>query len=179
MELAELALGKLRGVRTREVTAWLGVPYAKPPLGALRLRAPQPPEPWTGERPATQFAAAAPQLNSQSPVAEPMVKRVGVSEDCLYLNVWSPAPDGARRPVLVWIHGGGFMMGTGATYDGAELAALGDLVVVTINYRLGALGFAAFGGIFGDRFDDNCAISSRRCAGCAITSRRSAAIRIA
>ncbi len=153
MEVARSALGELRGVRGRAVTAWLGVPYALPPVGALRLRAPLPIEPWHGERPAVQFAAAAPQLGSSSPVAEPMVKRVGTSEDCLYLNVWSPSTEG-RRPVLVWIHGGGFMMGTGATYDGAELAELGDIVVVTINYRLAALGFVGFGTLFGE-VDDN------------------------
>src|SRR5262249_18197245 len=85
-----------------------------------------------------------------------MVKKVGTSEDCLYLNVWSPAADAARRPVLVWIHGGACMMGTGATYNGADLAAMGDIVVVTINYRLGVLGFVPFGSLLGDdRFADN------------------------
>src|SRR5262249_51858422 len=149
----------LRGVRAGAVTAWLGVPYAHPPVGALRFRAPQPVEPWLGVRDAKQVSQCAPQLTGDTPVAEPMVKKLGTSEGCPYLNVWSPAPDGARRPVLVWIHGGACMMGTGATYDGAELAAMGDIVVVTINYRLGVLGFVPFGGLWGDdRFDDNCGI---------------------
>jgi para-nitrobenzyl esterase len=117
MTLAHTSLGTLRGIQTRSGSAWLGVPYAKPPVGMLRFRAPAPVEPWHGERDATRFAPAAPQFASESPVAEPMVKKVGTSEDCLYLNVWSPAADNARRPVLFWIHGGAFMMGTGATYD--------------------------------------------------------------
>jgi para-nitrobenzyl esterase len=156
MTLAHTSLGTLRGIQTRTGSAWLGVPYAQPPVGMLRFRAPAPAEPWQGERDATRFAPAAPQFAPDSPVAEPMVKKVGTSEDCLYLNIWSPAADSARRPVLFWIHGGAFMMGTGATYDGAELSAIGDIVVVTINYRLGALGFVNFRDLWNDdRFDSN------------------------
>jgi para-nitrobenzyl esterase len=156
MTLAQTSLGTLRGISTGSGSAWLGVPYAQPPVGTLRFRAPAPVQPWHGERDATRFAPAAPQFMADSPVAEPMIKKVGTSEDCLYLNIWSPAADAARRPVLFWIHGGAFMMGTGATYDGSELAALGDIVVVTINYRLGALGFVDFRDLFGDdRFDAN------------------------
>ena len=165
MEVATTALGQLRGVRTAGITAWLGVPYARPPVGALRFRAPQPAAPWTGVRDATRFAPAAPQLATDSPVAEPMVKKCGQSEDCLYLNVWSPAPDSARRPVLVWLHGGAFMMGTGATYDGAAFAAMADIVVVTLNYRLGVLGFCGFGGLWRDAgFDDNVGLLDQRAA---------------
>ncbi len=168
MDIADTSLGQLRGTRTggggaRPVTAWLGVPYARPPIGPLRLRAPVAPEPWTGVRDATRYGHAAPQLATDSPVAEPMVGKCGTSEDCLYLNVWSPAPDGAHRPVLVWIHGGAFMMGTGATYNGAELAAMGDIVVVTINYRLGVLGFVGFGALF-DGFDDNVGLLDQQAA---------------
>jgi para-nitrobenzyl esterase len=143
----QISSGTLAGTRDeRGICAWLGIPYAAPPVGELRFAAPQPPPAWTGERDATQYGKAAMQLSSATPVAEPMVQRLGTSEDCLTLNVWSPAADGAKRPVLVWIHGGAFMMGTAATYSGAELAALGDLVVVTVNYRLGPLGFVAFPG---------------------------------
>jgi para-nitrobenzyl esterase len=151
--------GRLRGLALGPVTAWLGVPYAAPPVGDLRFRAPQPVTPWTGERDATRFGHAAPQLSPETPLAEAMVKKNGTSDDCLTLNVWAPAAaatDGRPRPVLMWIHGGAFMMGTGATYDGAELAALGDVVIVTINYRLGLFGFVALGALWDDpRFDAN------------------------
>jgi len=111
----------------------------------LRFRAPQPVPSWTGLRPATQNAAAALQSGS---VTSPL-RRLGpgVSEDCLYLNVYAPsraATDGRLRPVLVWIHGGAFKGGSAALYPGAELAEQGDLVVVTLNYRLGVLGFVNF-----------------------------------
>jgi carboxylesterase type B len=80
------------------------------------------------------------------------------SENCLHLNVWTPGLDGARRPVLVWIHGGGFLIGAGSTavYEGQDLARRGDLVVVTINYRLGALGYAHLNGLWGEKFHDAC-----------------------
>ncbi|HEV7559153.1 MAG TPA: carboxylesterase/lipase family protein [Kofleriaceae bacterium] len=158
-DIASTSLGQLRGVRVGEVTAWLGVPYAKPPIGDRRFKAPIPVEPWTGVRDALALSPAAPQLSADSPVAEPIIKKIGTSEDCLYLNIWSPAADGAKRPVLVWIHGGAFMMGTGATYDGTDFATMGDIVVVTINYRLGVLGFVGFGSLWDDpRFDDNLGI---------------------
>jgi len=137
--------GALRGAEDRGVTAFLGIPFARPPVGDLRLRPPEPPAPWEGVRTAGTIAAWAPQ---QLPVGPSRIggEEVGTSEDCLYLNVWTPGPDpAARRPVMVWIHGGGFMSGSGggALYNGARLAAAGDVVVVTINYRLGVLGFAA------------------------------------
>jgi para-nitrobenzyl esterase len=118
-----------------------GIPYAQPPLGALRFAAPRPPEPWSGTRDASAFGASAP----QNPVALPLPGLdVGATgEDCLVLNVWTPDTDAMRRPVLVWIHGGGFMIGSASQslYDGAALAERGDVVVVTLNYRLGCLGF--------------------------------------
>ena len=157
--VVETKLGQLRGMRVGDVTAWLGVPYAKPPVGELRFKAPVPVEPWSGVRDALALSPAAPQLSAESPVSEPIIKKIGTSEDCLYLNIWSPAADSAKRPVLVWIHGGAFMMGTGATYDGTDFATMGDLVVVTINYRLGVLGFVGFGSLWDDpRFDDNLGI---------------------
>ena len=125
------------------VRAYKGIPYAAPPLGPLRWRPPQPVAAWTGVRPTHAFGPNSLQGVVWDDIA-PYV--AGVSEDCLYLNVWTPAApsDSARLPTMVWIHGGGFVAGSGAEprYDGARLAARG-IVVVTLNHRLNALGFLA------------------------------------
>ena len=131
--------GAVQGMTVGTVNEFLGVPYAAPPTGNLRWRPPQPPAPWQGIRDATQFAPSCPQPPS------PFAPHGTFSEDCLYLNVYTPTlpgGDGNRRPVLVWIHGGGLTEEGSSNYDGAKLAADGA-VVVTINYRLGALGFLA------------------------------------
>jgi para-nitrobenzyl esterase len=117
--------------------AFRGLPYAAPPVGNLRWRAPRRPASWTGVRDATQFAPSCPQAGS------PFLPPAPFSEDCLYLNVSTPTlRHNAHRPVLVWIHGGGLTEDSGRNYDPTKLAADG-IVVVTINYRLGALGFLA------------------------------------
>jgi para-nitrobenzyl esterase len=126
------------------VAAFLGVPFAAPPVGDLRWRAPQPPAPWHEPLDATRFGPSAPQP-SGGPL-DGLVPGMGVAEideDCLTLNVWTPGVDADSRPVLVWIHGGGFTIGGSAleTYDGSLLAAREDVVVVSCNYRVGALGF--------------------------------------
>ena len=134
--------GPLQGLEDRGTLVFRGIPYAQPPLGALRFRPPQPPQPWEGVRDAREFGPAAPQYAGLGGLA--LKRMVGrASEDCLYLNVWTPAADGKRRPVMVWIHGGAFVLGAGSQslYDGATLARRGDVVVVSINYRLGGLGF--------------------------------------
>lgn len=141
MTVAETAYGKVRGTEIGDgVIGWRGVPYARPPLGELRLRPPQPPEPWTGVRDATEYGNRSlqpePVRDPSAPGAPPM------DEDCLYLNVTAPAgADG--RPVLFWIHGGGHEMGQGTDQagDGAAFARSHGVVVVTLNYRLGALGY--------------------------------------
>jgi len=137
-----VAGGQLQGVERDGVTSWLGVPYAAPPLGPRRFRLPVPVEPWDGVRPATRSAGAALQGGSFGGSTRALGSAVG--EDCLYLNVHAPSAaraDGRPRPVLVWLHGGAFTGGSGALYQGGPLAEQGDLVVVTVNYRLGVFGF--------------------------------------
>ena len=128
-----------------DVSVYRGLPFAAPPVGDLRWRPPQPVAPWDGIRDATVAAPAC--VQTPIPAAVGSFYDAGVdeiSEDCLYLNVWSGAAPDARAPVLVWIHGGGLTIGNGAdvSYDGTALARRGA-VVVTINYRLGALGYLA------------------------------------
>lgn len=136
--IADPACGRLRGACENGVAVFRGVPYARPPVGALRWRPPQPPPPWRGVREAVRFG---PISHQPAPAGDPGVGAEPMSEDCLSLNIWTPSPDGAA-PVLVWVHGGGWITGSGSgrAYDGAALARQG-LVVVTINYRLGRLGF--------------------------------------
>ncbi|HET9108122.1 MAG TPA: carboxylesterase family protein [Steroidobacteraceae bacterium] len=144
--IVRVAQGKLAGLRQGPVNAFLGVPYAAPPIGRDRWRAPQPAPHWQGVRAADRFAPSCWQTilrRGLGPWAREFLPQGRVSEDCLYLNVWSPATVRRRRlPVLVWIPGGGFVSGSGsvALYDGARLAARG-IIVVTINYRVGILGF--------------------------------------
>ena len=130
--------GLVRGMTSGTVDEFLGLPYAAPPTGNLRWRPPQPAAGWSGVRDATTFGPSCPQ--APSPFAPPGP----FSEDCLYLNVYTPAARSSfgGRPVLVWIHGGGLEQDGARNYDGTKLAADG-VVVVTINYRLGALGFLA------------------------------------
>jgi len=143
--LVHITGGQLRGVGTQEgVRAFLGIPYALPPVGNLRWRAPQPPPPWDGVREARHFGPRAMQSYRWSDM---VFRSERVDEDCLYLNVWTP--DGASGlPVLVYFHGGGLVAGDGSElrYDGAGLARRG-IVVVTLNYRLGVFGFLVHPGL--------------------------------
>ncbi|HST08125.1 MAG TPA: carboxylesterase family protein [Gemmatimonadaceae bacterium] len=133
--------GTLEGLDTAGVMVFRGVPYAAPPVGDLRWKPPQPAKSWTGVRPATQLGHNCIQHQPYSDI-DPFA--AGVSEDCLYLNVWTKSTSGPPKPVMVWIHGGGFFAGFGGEerHNGARLAQKGA-VVVTINYRLGAFGFLA------------------------------------
>uniref|UniRef100_A0A663M3L9 Carboxylesterase type B domain-containing protein n=1 Tax=Athene cunicularia TaxID=194338 RepID=A0A663M3L9_ATHCN len=157
--------GKIRGLRTPlpneilgPVEQYLGVPYASPPTGERRFQPPEPPSSWTGVRNATQFAAVCPQylderslLNDMLPVwftanLDTVVTYVqDQNEDCLYLNIYVPTEDdihdqNSKKPVMVYIHGGSYMEGTGNMIDGSILASYGNVIVVTLNYRLGVLG---------------------------------------
>ncbi|MCP4752585.1 MAG: carboxylesterase family protein [Proteobacteria bacterium] len=137
--IVETAKGKVEGVQTTGYQYFLGVPFAAPPVGDLRFRAPQPVSAWSGVRDAGRVGLSSMQDVSTWPGME-----VGdQGEDCLYLNVHTPKSDGGRRPVMFWIHGGGFTYGSGTQtmFKGGRLAARGDVVVVTFNYRLGAFGF--------------------------------------
>ncbi|NCG36816.1 MAG: carboxylesterase family protein [Actinobacteria bacterium] len=138
------SLGALQGRIRDGVHEFLGVPYAAPPIGDLRFRPPQPPIPWDGTRSATHLGASAPQIE-RDPDSPLPATGYATNEDCLFLNVYTPAPDNAARPVLIWIHGGSYMTGRGATVDGGPFARNGDIVVVSINYRLGLLGFMELG----------------------------------
>ncbi len=144
--LVETGLGALEGFQRDGVRVFRGIPYAEPPVGERRFVAPQPPKPWAGVRDATEFGPSAPQPSLMM-AALPGIDLGEQSEDCLYLNVFAPADGGSGRPVMVWIHGGGFVIGAGrqSIYDGSALVRRGDVVVVTVNYRLGALGFLDWG----------------------------------
>lgn len=161
MTIVQLGSGSLRGAtaptKSGEVQCYLGVPFAAPPVGALRFRPPAPVEPWPGVRDATRFAPAAPQNPDPFLVAAGLVGPPTSEEECLNLNVWTPRAEAARRPVLVWIHGGAYVSGSNSsgTSNGSELAASLDVVVVAINYRLGVLGFLHLEHLFGDEYRDS------------------------
>jgi para-nitrobenzyl esterase len=138
--------GDVAGERVGGAVRYLAIPYAEPPVGELRFAAPVPAAPWSGVRFETDFASPCPQPPSQQGPAS-------MDEDCLYLNVWAPDGDVSDAPVMVWIHGGGFRTGSAADivpltadhlwYDGKAFAERHGVVVVTLNYRLGPLGFLA------------------------------------
>src|SRR5262245_4742922 len=140
--------GELRGARENGVAVFRGVPYAAPPVGDLRFAPPRPVQPWPGARDARQDGPIAPQARSRLAHVMGDFERPQ-SEDCLTLTVWTPAADAGKRPVQVWIHGGAFGSGAGSLpwYSGERFATNGDVVAVSINYRLGALGFLCLPGV--------------------------------
>ena len=141
--IAKTASGAVRGTELGSgVVGFLGLPYAAAPVGALRFRPPQRPAAWDGIREADRFGAVVPQTRSPGVFDELFGPTHPAGADCLNLNVWTPDPGAAGLPVLVWIHGGAFVIGSGSDslYDGATFARDG-VVTVTVNYRLGAAGF--------------------------------------
>src|ERR1700757_3985917 len=140
--VVDTAYGPVRGVDDGQVRLWRGVRYAAPPVGALRWRAPQPPAKWTTVADATAYGPVCPQ-----PTIPHIPLELGApqADDCLSLNIWtsSSTEPGDRKPVMVWVHGGAYVLGSASQplYDGRVLASQGDAIIVTVNYRLNALGF--------------------------------------
>jgi len=149
--------GPVRGYIEDALSVFKGLRYGAAPVGALRFKPPQRPAPWTEPADATAYGAPAiqsglaPGERKVSPGDPPAPDEPGSSEDCLFINVWTPGADDARRPVMVWLHGGGFANGSGgaAMYDGGALARKGDVVTVTVNHRLNVFGYLHLGDAFG------------------------------
>ena len=140
--IAHTHYGKVKGIQANGVNIWRGIPFAAPPVGPLRFQAPQPPESWDYIRETLEFGPI-----SHQPADTRGTRFGGTrpvhSEDCLYLNIWSPAAPKEPLPVMVWIHGGTFVTGAGSQpmFEGTEMASKGNVIVVTVNYRLGPFGF--------------------------------------
>ncbi len=149
--VADTTFGKIEGVTNSGVNVFKGIPYGADTGGANRFKPAQDPTPWTGVRQALKYGPAAPQSDPASGRQQDGKE----SEDCLVLNVWSRGlKDGGKRPVLFWIHGGGFrsLSGSSPGYDGTNLCLRGDVVVVTINHRLNCMGFTYFAEIGGEEY---------------------------
>ena len=153
--VAETSYGKVRGFVLRGITTFLGIPYGADTSGANRFMPPQKPTPWSDVYPAVWWGNTAPQ-NMEHRYANAYASFVDhwnyddVSEDCLRLNVWTPALDGKKRPVMVWLHGGGYTNGNAIEqdgYNGENFSRRGDTVFVSVNHRLGPMGYANFAGI--------------------------------
>lgn len=145
--------GRLEGDEQDRLIVFKGVPFAAPTDGPRRWLPPEQPARWNGLRDARHFGPVAPQNAVMNPALASMKIETAQSENCLNLNLWTPRIERARRPVMVWLHGGGFTIGAGSQeiYDGAVLARRGEVVVVTINYRLGPLGFLRLCDVTGGR----------------------------
>jgi para-nitrobenzyl esterase len=157
--IVHTAQGDIQGAQIAGVTQFRGIPYAKPPVGALRWVAPQAPESWAGVRDGSHFGPACPQA------PEVIADNGPHSEDCLLLNVY--VPPGAQdkpRPVILWVHGSGTVLGSGSYFDASKLAQATDAVVVTFNYRLGALGWLWTSGMQAERKGANFALQDQQAA---------------
>lgn len=161
--IAETTSGKIRGGIVDGIHLFRGVPYGAPTDGARRFLPPAAPKSWSGIRDTVEYGPGCPQNDYN------LVKPAGIawftpfyagtrSEDCLYLNVWTPGlGDGGKRPVMVWLHGGGYAQGSGASsaYEGTNIARRGDVVAITINHRLNTFGYTHFGELLGDEYESS------------------------
>ncbi|HUA21559.1 MAG TPA: carboxylesterase/lipase family protein [Bryobacteraceae bacterium] len=156
--VVETKAGKLRGVALEKCVAFKGVSYGASTAGAGRFQPPRKLEPWSGVKDALELGARSPQNPSGLiPEVDAVDRKEPMSEDCLHLNVWTPSlGSGHKRPVMFWLHGGGFTSGSGgfAIYDGTNLAARHDVVVVTVNHRLNVFGYLYLAGIGGAKYAD-------------------------
>lgn len=159
--IVEIASGKLRGTNENGIYSFKGIPYGCPTGGQYRFLPPMPPKLWSGIKEAKQYGPA-----SWQPTANPIISRLlgaagvdSIGEDCLVLNVWTPGlNDQHKRPVMVWLHGGGFFSGSGdhlPIYDGESLARKGDVVIVSVNHRLGVFGFLYLRELCGEKYAES------------------------
>jgi para-nitrobenzyl esterase len=163
--VVDTGAGKLRGALLNGVSSFKGVPYGASTAGAGRFMPSVKPEPWTGVRDALTFGLRAPQpVRAMVPeMGDTLTGSGPMSEDCLRLNVWTPGTGAGRRPVMVWLHGGGFRTGSGnaVMFDGQELARKHDVVVVTVTHRLNVFGFLYLGEIAGGKYADSTNLGMR------------------
>ena len=154
-EIVETRDGAVQGIVSNGIRIFRGIRYGASTAGANRFRPPQPVEPWSGVLDAVDYGDTAPQAFSRLALGGTKGNRPKIGEDCLVLNVWTPGCDAGRRPVMVWLHGGGFEAGTGsmALYDGTNVARRGDVVIVTINHRLNLFGHLHLADLLGAEFD--------------------------
>lgn len=147
--IIQTSSGLVQGISLNGAFAFRGIPYAAAPVGELRFKPPQAPLSWEGIRDCSRFGPIAHQSHDPNSLVPELLH----SEDCLSLNVWTAGPAESLRPVMVYIHGGGFISGKSADCDGSRYAAKDDVVYVSINYRLGALGFLALGDVLGEEYE--------------------------